>query len=141
MSISPARVACGAAGSGGTRGEVPAVQVESPNRERWLRRLGPIAGVTLVVAAVLLGLVATGLIGWADSVCKGTTAEIAAKRHDLRHTVGTVWILVALVPAACAAIARWRNRSLWVWATVAGACLVMAGYQAIAAEPGSWCLY
>ena len=117
------------------------MQVESPNRERWLRRLGPIAGVILVVVAVLVGLVATGLVGWADSVCNGTTAEIAAKRHDLRHTLGILWILVAIAPAACAAIAGWRNRRLWPWATVAGACLVMGGYQAIAAQPGTWCLY
>ena len=107
----------------------------------WRRHLFPVAGVLVTTLAVIGALVVSGLAEWANSTCHGGPAEVDVNRQELRHFLVVIWAAASIVPLLVAAIARRLDRRSWPWAAVATACLAVAGYRGLTAQPGTWCLF
>jgi len=105
---------------------------------RWVF---PVFGGVLVGVAAVVGLLWSAFSSWADSVCNDTPAVVRAHTHSLRVTDLLTWMVVAAVPALCAAFAAKQQRRVWPWLTLTGGFLLLALATAAFDKPQTWCLY
>lgn len=118
------------------------MRTERPSAPAQRRRYVFVVVRALAVALVVMAaVVASGLVQWGNSTCNGTASEIAHNRHDLRQSLLLLWAGAAVAPSLLAVLAARRGRRTWPWLCIAGACLALAGYQGLTAEPGTWCAF